>query len=289
MSGFLFTQDEVGLFAVSTAFGIGFSALIPAYVLAIRELLSAERSALAGADAAAAQRQRHGDRRMARRLSLRHLRLLHRRPSPPALRSTSPTSRCCSCCWCGSALCLYPLTRNRRLANCHQRFTETVMRLSIALAAGLLALSPRGGRADLQVLRRRSQGRDRGRRPVASLGARVPARRPHAGHRAARPHAHRHAGRQAVAAAAGRAEGFGIRTRRPARRRARPQLRAEPDDLFLLRRAGRGRRTHRAGARPLARRQARRRQSDFPAGGPAVERPAFRLPHRAERRTTTCS
>jgi MFS family permease len=38
MSGFLFTQDTVGLFTVATAFGIGFSALIPAYVLTIREL-----------------------------------------------------------------------------------------------------------------------------------------------------------------------------------------------------------------------------------------------------------
>jgi MFS family permease len=38
MSGFLFTQEEIGLFAVATAFGLGFSALIPAYVLAIREL-----------------------------------------------------------------------------------------------------------------------------------------------------------------------------------------------------------------------------------------------------------
>jgi MFS family permease len=38
MSGFLFTQDTVGLFAVATAFGIGFSALIPAYVLTIRDL-----------------------------------------------------------------------------------------------------------------------------------------------------------------------------------------------------------------------------------------------------------
>jgi MFS family permease len=37
MSGFLFTQDTVGLFAVATAFGIGFSALIPAYVLTIRD------------------------------------------------------------------------------------------------------------------------------------------------------------------------------------------------------------------------------------------------------------
>jgi MFS family permease len=37
MSGFLFTQDTVGLFTVATAFGIGFSALIPAYVLTIRD------------------------------------------------------------------------------------------------------------------------------------------------------------------------------------------------------------------------------------------------------------
>ena len=34
----LFALDPVGLFAVSTAFGLGFSALIPAYVLTIREL-----------------------------------------------------------------------------------------------------------------------------------------------------------------------------------------------------------------------------------------------------------
>jgi len=38
MTGFLFAQDTTGLFAVSTAFGIGFSALIPAYVLTLREL-----------------------------------------------------------------------------------------------------------------------------------------------------------------------------------------------------------------------------------------------------------
>jgi MFS family permease len=37
VSGFLFTQDVTGLFAVSVAFGLGFSALIPAYVLTIRE------------------------------------------------------------------------------------------------------------------------------------------------------------------------------------------------------------------------------------------------------------
>jgi MFS family permease len=38
MSGFLVTDNTAGLFAVATAFGIGFSALIPAYVLAIRDL-----------------------------------------------------------------------------------------------------------------------------------------------------------------------------------------------------------------------------------------------------------
>jgi len=38
MVGFLNTQDEVGLFTVSIAFGLGFSALIPAYVLIVREL-----------------------------------------------------------------------------------------------------------------------------------------------------------------------------------------------------------------------------------------------------------
>jgi MFS family permease len=38
MAGFLAVQGEFSVFAVSTAFGIGFSALIPAYILTIREL-----------------------------------------------------------------------------------------------------------------------------------------------------------------------------------------------------------------------------------------------------------
>ena len=38
MTGFLLTQDEVGLFTVAAAFGLGFSGLIPATVLAVREL-----------------------------------------------------------------------------------------------------------------------------------------------------------------------------------------------------------------------------------------------------------
>jgi MFS family permease len=38
VTGFLLTQDEIGLFVISAAFGLGFSGLIPAYVLAVREL-----------------------------------------------------------------------------------------------------------------------------------------------------------------------------------------------------------------------------------------------------------
>lgn len=37
MLGFLVTQDEIGLFAVSAFFGLGFAGLIPAYVLAVRQ------------------------------------------------------------------------------------------------------------------------------------------------------------------------------------------------------------------------------------------------------------
>ncbi len=44
MTGFLLTQDEVGLFAVSAAFGLGFAGLIPAYVLAIRQLFPASEA-----------------------------------------------------------------------------------------------------------------------------------------------------------------------------------------------------------------------------------------------------
>ena len=45
IAAFTATQDEVGLFAVSAAYGLGFSGIVPAYVLAIRELFpSAEAS-----------------------------------------------------------------------------------------------------------------------------------------------------------------------------------------------------------------------------------------------------
>ena len=44
MIAFLFTQNEVGLFMVAAAFGLGFSGIIPAYVLALRELFPASQA-----------------------------------------------------------------------------------------------------------------------------------------------------------------------------------------------------------------------------------------------------
>jgi MFS family permease len=44
MIGFLLTQNEAGLFTVSAWFGLGFSGIIPAYVLAIRELFPASEA-----------------------------------------------------------------------------------------------------------------------------------------------------------------------------------------------------------------------------------------------------
>jgi MFS family permease len=45
MVGFVVTQDEAGLFAVAAAFGLGFSGIIPAYVLVLRELFPAAEAA----------------------------------------------------------------------------------------------------------------------------------------------------------------------------------------------------------------------------------------------------
>ena len=44
MTALLLTQDEVGLFTVAAAFGLGFSGIIPAYVLALRELFPAHEA-----------------------------------------------------------------------------------------------------------------------------------------------------------------------------------------------------------------------------------------------------
>lgn len=42
--GFIVTQDEAGLFAVAAAFGLGFSGLIPAYILTARQLFPASEA-----------------------------------------------------------------------------------------------------------------------------------------------------------------------------------------------------------------------------------------------------
>jgi MFS family permease len=44
MMAFMLTQDEVGLFTVAAAFGLGFAGIIPAYILAIRELFPASEA-----------------------------------------------------------------------------------------------------------------------------------------------------------------------------------------------------------------------------------------------------
>jgi MFS family permease len=45
MIGFLLTQNEAGLFMIAGAFGLGFSGIIPAYVLAMREMYPAAQAA----------------------------------------------------------------------------------------------------------------------------------------------------------------------------------------------------------------------------------------------------
>jgi predicted MFS family arabinose efflux permease len=44
MTGFLLTQDEARLFVVAATLGLGFSGIIPAYVLALRELYPASEA-----------------------------------------------------------------------------------------------------------------------------------------------------------------------------------------------------------------------------------------------------
>jgi MFS family permease len=44
VAGFLFTQDEAGLFAVAVAFGLGFSGLIPAYLVTARQFFPAREA-----------------------------------------------------------------------------------------------------------------------------------------------------------------------------------------------------------------------------------------------------
>ena len=78
LTGFLLTQDEAGLFVVAATFGLGFSGIIPAYVLALRELYPSERSIMARAELAAVQRLGNGGGRVACRRDLRLCGLLCR-------------------------------------------------------------------------------------------------------------------------------------------------------------------------------------------------------------------
>jgi hypothetical protein len=49
MTGFLLTQDEIGLFSVSAVFGVAFGGLIPGYILAVREIFPAAEAIIPGA------------------------------------------------------------------------------------------------------------------------------------------------------------------------------------------------------------------------------------------------
>jgi len=44
IAAFTVTQDEAGLFAVAAVYGLGFSGIIPAYVVAIRELFASSEA-----------------------------------------------------------------------------------------------------------------------------------------------------------------------------------------------------------------------------------------------------
>ena len=66
LTGFLLTQDEAALFAVSAAFGLGFSGLLPAYVHRDPQVLSGEGGELAGADDVLRGFPGHGGGRLGR-------------------------------------------------------------------------------------------------------------------------------------------------------------------------------------------------------------------------------
>ena len=307
MSGFLFTQDAVGLFAVSTAFGLGFSALIPGLRPDHPRALPDERGALARAGGAAAHRQRHGRPADGSRAISTTSTATTPRPSPPASPSTSPTSRSCSCCWCGRGptlsrraepfgrcelssprcVCIGRHSGAKRVTLRAHR--EPGMQKPLAIALALLACP---AIAHAQTFKS-SAGDLKVETVAGGLShpwalAFLPDGRMLVTERPGRMRIV-DAGRQAVGAAAGvpkvAASGQGglhdvVLDRDFAQNKTIYFCFAEPAQR---------RRAHRDGARRARRRQARRRQGDLPSGRPAVERQPFRLPHRAERRTTTCS
>ena len=76
MTAFMLTQNEVGLFSVSAAFGLGFSGLIPGQYPCRARAVSRVAGVLAHSGSAVMQRHRHGNGRVAGWRDLRSFRLL---------------------------------------------------------------------------------------------------------------------------------------------------------------------------------------------------------------------
>ena len=61
---FLLTQDEVGLFVIAAAFGLGFSGIIPSYSVAIRDLFPASEASWRIPSGPLHGHERHGLRQL---------------------------------------------------------------------------------------------------------------------------------------------------------------------------------------------------------------------------------
>ncbi len=172
--------------------------------------------------------------------------------------------------------------------------TTSLVFARCSIAAGLLVIGAAiRCRADLPVVGRQSQRRDRCARARSSLVARLPARWPHAGHRAARTPAHRQQGRQAVAAGRRRAEGRARPARAACSTSCSTATIAQNQTIYFCFAdpVNGGSRTALASARLID--EGAPRLDDvkviFRQEGPLSQRHAFRLPHRADAATTICS
>jgi nitrate/nitrite transporter NarK len=105
MVGFLATQSEAGFFTVSAVFGLGFSGIIPVYVLTVRELFSGVGGVMARSNGTAIQRLGHGIWRLACRCDLRLRRLLCDR-FRHWHRLQSGASGALSASWSGASACV---------------------------------------------------------------------------------------------------------------------------------------------------------------------------------------
>ena len=66
ISGFLWTQNEAGLFAVAAAYGLGFSGIVPAYVLIVRELFPSSEASWRVPMVLFTRHEQHGLRQLVR-------------------------------------------------------------------------------------------------------------------------------------------------------------------------------------------------------------------------------